>query len=308
MAENTHMRIVILSRNGQLYSTRSILNAARRRNHFVRVVDHMLCDLVIDNDENKVIYEGTAISGYDAVIPRIGFTVTPYGAAVVRQFESMGVFTTLRAEALIRSRDKLSCLQLLSSKGIPVPKSLISNDQYHMLQMANQLGEFPIVMKLLSGTHGLGVVKANDYNDLETISDAFYALRQQVLIQEFISESAGQDVRALVVDGKVVAAMLRQAQPGEFRSNLHRGGSSQEIKLSKEEHDIALKAANILGLKVAGVDMLRSDRGPLIIEVNASPGLEGIETTTGVDISKRIIEFVERKSARIKNGKRRNNH
>lgn len=292
------MRIIILSRNGELYSTRSLYNACRRRNHFVRIIDHMQCDLVIDNQGNQVLYEGRTLEGFDAIIPRIGHTVTVYGAGVVRQFESMGVFTTLRSEALLRTRDKLSCLQLLSARGIPVPTSLISNNQYNLMRMSDLLESFPKILKLVAGTHGLGVLKADDAASLEHISGAFYALKHNILLQEFIAESSGQDVRALVVDGKVVASMLRSAQEGDFRSNLHRGGTSQKIELSPDENEIALTAAQIMGLKVAGVDMLRSHRGPLVLEVNASPGLEGIENTTRVDIAKTILKFIEKKAIR----------
>lgn len=288
------MRILILSRNGGLYSTRSLYNAARRRNHFVRVVDHMNCDLMIQNERNIIFVHGQALRGYDVIIPRIGNTVTSYGASVIRQFESMGVATVLRADSLIKARDKLSCMQILSHHGIPVPKTLLVNNysQFHLLH--HKIESFPKIIKLKSGTHGLGVIKADDAKSMESMMEAFYGLKQKVLIQEFIEESKGEDIRIFVVGREVVASMKRSAQEGEFRSNLHRGGTSSVAEITEEERTVALEAVKILGLHVAGVDMLRSKKGPLVLEVNASPGLEGIENTTKVDIAKKIIQFAER--------------
>lgn len=292
------MRIIILSRNGELYSTRSLYNAVRRKNHFVRVIDHMNCDLKLSNDENCVFFEGHSLKGYDAIIPRIGYTVTHYGAAVIRQFESMGVFTTLRAQALLNARDKLSCLQLLSARGIKVPASIASNSAYGLLQLASELKDFPKILKVLSGTHGSGVIKIDQRDVLETMVETFIGIRQRILLQDFIREASGEDLRVLVVDGRVVASMIRKAPPGEFRSNLHRGGIGVKAELTSEEEEIAIESARIMGLKVAGVDMLRSHEGPLVLEVNASPGLEGIETITQVDVASKIIEFIERKYKR----------
>ena len=288
------MRIVILSRNGGLYSTRSLYNAARRRNHFVRVVDHMHCDLALENSRNSIYVYGQPLRGFDVIIPRIGHTVTGHGSAVIRQFESMGVATVLPSEALLRTRDKLSCMQVLSQNGIPIPQTILVNNYNQISWMHQKIKEFPKILKLKSGTHGLGVMKADDQKMLESMMEAFYGLKQKVLLQEFIKESAGQDVRVFVVGGEVVAAMVRSAKEGEFRSNLHRGGNAVVAHISEEERRVALKAAEVLNLHVAGVDLLRSNRGPLILEVNASPGLEGIETTTKVDIAKKIIQFAER--------------
>ena len=288
------MRIVILSRNGGLYSTRSLYNAARRRNHFVRVVDHMHCDLALDNDRNNIYVYGQPLQGYDVIIPRIGHTVTSHGAAVIRQFESMGVATVLPSESLLRTRDKLSSMQVLSQHGIPIPNTIMINNYSQVKWMHKKIEHFPKILKLKSGTHGLGVMKADNEKMLESMMEAFYGLKQKVLLQEFIKESAGQDVRVFVVGGEVVAAMVRNAKEGEFRSNLHRGGNAVIANISEEERQVALAAARVLNLHVAGVDLLRSNRGPLILEVNASPGLEGIETTTKVDIAKKIIQFAER--------------
>ncbi len=288
------MRLLILSRNGGLYSTRSLYLAARRRNHFVRVIDHMLCDIVIENDHHNVFYEGQAMDGYDAIIPRIGHTVTKQGAAVVLQFETIGLSTSLSSEALLRTRDKMTCLQILSSKGIPIPKTIQVNNFIDVQFMHRKIDFFPKILKLQSGTHGAGVLKVDDEKTLESLIETFGNLRQRAIIQEYVKESSGQDIRAFVVDGEVVASMLRTAQKGEFRSNLHRGGKGQSVMLSDRERQIAIDASRFLGLKVAGVDMLRSNRGPLVIEVNASPGLEGIETYTQVDVAKKIIQYVER--------------
>ncbi len=290
------MRILILSRNGELYSTRSLYNAARRRKHFVRVVDHMHCDLIIDDNRNVVYLHGQPLRGYDVIIPRIGNTVTFHGSAVIRHFESMGVASVLSADALLKTRDKLSCMQILTEKGIPVPKTIIVNNynQYHILHQ--RIPTFPKIVKLQSGTHGIGVVKVDDLKSLETWMETFHGLRQKVMMQEFIEEANGADIRIFVVGGEVVASMKRAAKEGEFRSNLHRGGSSSIAEISDEERRVALESVKVLGLHVAGVDLLRSRKGPLILEVNASPGLEGIETTTRVDIAKKIVQFAERKA------------
>jgi len=288
------MRVLILSRNGGLYSTRSLYNAARRRNHFVRVVDHMHCDILIHNERNTIYVHGQPLRGYDVVIPRIGNTVTQHGAAVIRQFESMGVATVLSAEALTRTRDKLCCLQILSHQGIPVPKTLMLNNAHQINLLHDKIEGFPKIIKLKSGTHGAGVLKADDFNTMQSMLDAFYGLKQKVLLQEFIKEAKGEDLRVFVVGQEVVGAMKRSAKEGDFRSNLHRGGTSVNIDISDEERVVALEAVKTLGIHVAGVDLLRSKNGPLVLEVNASPGLEGIETTTKVDIAKKIIQFAER--------------
>lgn len=288
------MNIGILSRNASLYSTQSLIRAARSNNHEVVVLDHMRCDIVTESGNPMIYYNGIKIDDLDAVIPRIGTSATSYGAAVIRQFEAMGTYTTLGSEPLLRARDKLSCLQILSSKGIGVPKTIVSNSFYSTEDLMDELGGFPVIIKLINGTHGIGVILAEQKKTAQSILEAFYKGKQKVMLQEFIREAKGADVRVLIVDDEIVGVMKRQARPGEFRSNLHRGGTSTVIKISDHEAMIAKKAAKAMGLKVAGVDMLQSERGPLILEVNASPGLEGIETTTGVDIAGKIIRLVER--------------
>ena len=288
------MNIIILSRNPALYSTDSLMRAARKRHHYVRVLDHMQCDIHIQSGQPKILYKGQEINNVDAIIPRIGSSATTYGAAVIRQFESMGVFSTLRSEPLQRARDKLSCLQILAANGIGVPKSLVSNNYFSIQSMVEHVGSLPAIIKLINGTHGLGVILAETKSNAESIMEAFYKSKQKVMIQEYIKEAKGADIRVFIVDGEIVGVMKRQAKAGEFRSNLHRGATSTVVSLSGMEADIAVKCAKILGLQVAGVDMLQSSRGPLILEVNASPGLEGIETTTGKDIAGKIISFVEK--------------
>jgi len=288
------MNIVILSRNPALYSTQSLIYAARKRGHFVRVIDHMKCDLVMEASNLAVNYEGERIRDVDAIIPRIGSSATSYGAAVIRQFELLGVYTATNTEALLRSRDKRSAMQYLAAKNIPIPKSVITNDIFSVKKVVEEFNSIPLIVKLLDSTQGLGVILAETKASAESILEAFIKLKQKVILQEYIAESKGADVRVFVVDNKVVAKMVRQAQPGEFRSNLHRGASAMVARLSPEEERIALDASKELGLKVAGVDLLRSKRGPLILEVNASPGLEGIEGTTGIDIAGKIIEMIQR--------------
>ncbi len=288
------MNIVILSRNPNLYSTQSLVNACRKRNHHVRVLDHSLCDLVIDHGVPAIHYLGQRIHNVDAVIPRIGSSVTQYGAMVIRQFQLMKVFTTLKADALLRARDKISCMQILAANHIRIPKSTMSNNIYSIKDMINEVSPMPIVIKMVNGTHGMGVILAEKASTAESIIEAFSRTKQKVFLQKYIEEAGGADVRVFIVNNEIVGVMKRQAKEGEFRSNLHRGGTAEVIRLTEEEKNIARKAARVLGLKVAGVDMLQTSRGPLILEVNASPGLEGIETTTGNDIASKIITFVER--------------
>lgn len=287
------MNIGILSRNASLYSTQSIIKAARKNNHEVVVLDHMRCDIISESGRPCIYYNGIEIDDLDAIIPRIGTSATTYGAAVIRQFEAMGTYSTLGSEPLLRARDKLSCLQILSAHDIGIPKTLVSNSFYATEDLMDELGGFPLIIKLINGTHGIGVILAENKKTATSILEAFYKGRQKVMLQEFIREANGADVRVFIVDNEIVGVMKRQAKPGEFRSNLHRGGSSSIITLTDTEKRIAKKAASVMGLKVAGVDMLQSSRGPLILEVNASPGLEGIETTTGKDIAGRIIRLVE---------------
>lgn len=288
------LKIVVLSRNPNLYSTSRIVEAGKKRGHEVQVVDHSKCDIIIEKKNPHIFYKGKEIRDVDAVIPRIGASVTFYGTSVVRQFEMMKVFTAIESQALVRSRDKLRSLQILSRAGLGMPKTAFTNYSKDTAQVLKQVGGAPVVIKLLEGTQGVGVVLAESRKAAESILEAFNGLQARVIVQEFIKEAGGADIRAFVVDGVVVGAMKRQAKEGEFRSNLHRGGSAEIIELSDEEENAALKAAKALGLGIAGVDMLQSDRGPLIMEVNNSPGLEGIETATGKDIAKTIIRYVER--------------
>jgi len=288
------MRILILSRSPILYSTHSLVMAARRRGHAVRVVDHLQCDLTILSGKLGIRFQGEFIGRPDAVIPRIGSSVTSYGAAVVRQFEMMGVFTVVNTEALLRSRDKRTALQYLAAYHLPVPDSVFTAMPDNVDSSLRILGDqYPIVIKMLNSTQGQGVILGESQSASLSVAEAFIRLKEEILLQRFIGESKGKDVRVFIVGGKVVAAMERSAQNGEFRSNLHRGASSHKIRITSEEEEIALRAAHLMGLEVAGVDILRSNNGPLILEVNASPGLEGIEGTTGVDIASQIIKFVE---------------
>lgn len=288
------MNLVVLSRNVKLYSTKRLVEAALKRGHEIRVIDHSKCDLVIEKKKPKVLYRGEEITGVNAVIPRIGASVTFYGTAVVRQFEMMNVFTAVESQALVRSRDKLRSLQILSRAGLGLPKTVFTNYSKDVERTLKEVGGAPVIIKLLEGTQGLGVVLADNKKAAVSVIEAFNGLKARVIVQEFIKESRGEDIRAFVVDGHVVGAMVRTAKEGEFRSNLHRGGSAKVIELTLEEEIAAIKAANAMKLGIAGVDMLRSERGPLIIEVNSSPGLEGIESATGVDIAGQIIKYIEK--------------
>lgn len=288
------MKIVILSANSGLYSTRRLKEAGEERGHEMHVIDHTKCDIVIEKRRPKVLYKGEEIKNVDAIIPRIGASVTFYGTAVVRQFEMMKVFSAIESQALMRSRDKLRSLQLLSRAGVNLPKTAFTNYSKDASRVLDQLGAAPYIIKLLEGTQGVGVVLAETRSAAESVLEAFQGLKARVIVQEFIAEAKGADVRAFVVDGVVVGAMKRQAKEGEFRSNLHRGGSASVIELTEEEENAALKAARVLKLGIAGVDMLQSKNGPMIMEVNSSPGLEGIESATGKDIAKAIIRYIER--------------
>lgn len=288
------MNIIILSRNPNLYSTRKLKEAGEARGHSIRILDHTKCDIVIEKKKPQVFYKGEIITDVDAVIPRIGASVTFYGTAVVRQFEMMKVFSTVESQALIRSRDKLRSLQILSRAGLGLPKTAFTNYSKDVSQIINKVGGAPCVIKLLEGTQGVGVVLAETKSAAESVLEAFQGLQARVIVQEFIKEAGGADIRAFVVDGVVVGAMKRQGKEGEFRSNLHRGGSASIIELTEDEENAALKAAKSLGLGIAGVDMLQSKSGPMIMEVNSSPGLEGIEAATGKDIARTIIRYIER--------------
>ncbi|MBI2270467.1 MAG: 30S ribosomal protein S6--L-glutamate ligase [Bacteroidetes bacterium] len=288
------MKLVILSRNPKLYSTKRLVEAGEQHGHEVLVLDHMKCVLVIEQGRPHVFYQGKEVSDVGAVIPRIGASATLYGAAVVRQFEMMKIFSAVESQALTRSRDKLRSLQLLARAGLGMPKTSFAYSSKDLDIIINQVGGAPVVIKLLEGTQGIGVILAETHNVAKSVIEGFLSIDANILVQEFIKEAKGADIRAFIVDGQVVGAMKRQGAEGEFRSNLHRGGKAMLIKLSAEEKSTAIKAAKKLGLGIAGVDMLQSKRGPLIMEVNSSPGLEGIEGATGVDIAGKIIEYVER--------------
>lgn len=284
--------IGILSRNANLYSTRRLVETIESKGHTAKVIDHLKCDIVIEQDKPNIYYKGESLDYIDAVIPRIGASVTFYGAAVVRQFEMMDKITAVHSQALVRSRDKLRSLQIMASAGVGLPKTVFTNYSKEVNKLIDSVGGAPLIVKLLEGTQGYGVVLAPTKKAAQSIIEAFHSMKARVIVQEFISESKGADIRVFVVDGKIVGAMKRQGKEGEFRSNLHQGGSSQLVKLSKKEREAALTAAQSMGLPVAGVDMLQSERGPLILEVNSSPGLEGIEKTTDKDIAGPIIRYV----------------
>ena len=289
------MNIAILSRGPQLYSTQSLLRAGIKRGHQVQIIDHTRCNLFLEKNYAEVLYQGYPLEGFDAIIPRIGTSVTSKGAALISHFEAMGVFTVAGSNALLQARDKLRCLQKLAKFGLDVPKTFFVNDTSDLSTLIEHLGGFPVVMKIVEGTHGVGVILSETFSNAEASIETFLRMKEKILLQEFIAEANGADIRAIVVDGEIVAAMKRQARDGEFRSNLHRGATAELVMLSASEEHAAKKAVRIMGLDFAGVDILRSDRGPLIMEVNASPGLEGIETTTGIDISSKVFDFIERK-------------
>lgn len=293
------MKLAILSRNRNLYSTKRLIEAAEQRGHEVLLLDHMKCVLVIEQGRPHIYYNGKEVTDVNAVIPRIGASATFYGSAVVRQFEMMKIFTAVESQALVRSRDKLRSLQILARAGIGIPKSAFANEPKDIESVIASIGGAPCVVKLLEGTQGIGVILAENDKAAKSVIEAFLKLDANMLVQEFISEAKGADIRVFVVDGQIVGAMKRQAKEGEFRSNLHRGGKASVIQLSPEERATAIKAAKKLGLGIAGVDLLQSSRGPLVMEVNSSPGLEGIEGATGIDIAGKIIEYVERNEFNI---------
>jgi ribosomal protein S6--L-glutamate ligase len=288
------MNIAVLSRNPKLYSTRRLVEAIENRGHKSRVIDHLNCDIIMDDDGPGVYYKGEKLQNIDAIIPRIGASVTFYGTAVVRQFEMMNVFSAVDSLAITRSRDKLRSLQILSRAKVKMPRTAFTNSSKEENNIMKHIGHAPVVIKLLEGTQGLGVVLAETEKGARSIVEAFDSLKTRVILQEFIAEAGGADIRAFIVDGEVVGTMKRQGKEGEFRSNLHRGGSANIIELTDEERQTALKAAKCMGLAVAGVDMLQSKRGAMVLEVNSSPGLEGIEKATSVDVAGKIIEYIER--------------
>jgi ribosomal protein S6--L-glutamate ligase len=288
------MRVVILSRNESLYSTRVLAGAARRRGHDVRVLDTLQFDIRVSTRKPQLFYRGEPVGPVDAVIPRIGASITFFGLAVVRQFEMMGVYCLNESQAIARSRDKLRCLQLLSRHDLGVPPTVYTRQAEHVPACMERVDGPPVVVKLLQGTQGIGVVLAETAQSASSVIEAFHGLEQNILIQKFIREANGADIRALVVGRKVVAAMRRQAVAGEFRSNIHRGGTAKKVRLSADYRRTALAAARVLGLTVAGVDLIESEGGPMVVEVNSSPGLEGIQKTTEVDVAAAIIEHIER--------------
>jgi ribosomal protein S6--L-glutamate ligase len=291
------MKIAILSRKPSLYSTARLKEAGEERGHQMRVIDYLRCYMNITAHRPQVMYQGEPLEGFDAVIPRIGASNTFYGTAVVRQFEMMSVFPSNGSQAITRSRDKLRCLQLLSRKGIGLPITGFAHSTMDIDGLISIVGGTPLVVKLIEGTQGIGVILAETQQAAQAVIEAFRGLHANILVQEYIREAAGADLRCFVVGDKVIAAMKRQAAPGEFRSNLHRGGKAEKIKLTPEERSTATRSAKTMGLNVAGVDILRSNHGPVVMEVNSSPGLEGIEKTTGVDVASRIIEFIEKRGA-----------
>ncbi|RUO80343.1 30S ribosomal protein S6--L-glutamate ligase [Idiomarina tyrosinivorans] len=292
------MRIAILSRNSRLYSTQRLVEAAKERGHEVDVLDPLSCYMNINAREPSIHKKGTELPRYDAVIPRIGASVTFYGTAVLRQFEMMGTYPLNESVAISRSRDKLRSLQLLSRKGIGLPTTGFASQPQDIPDLIEMVGGAPLVIKLLEGTQGIGVVLAETRQAAESVIEAFMGLQSNIMVQEYIKEAGGADIRCLVIGDKVIAAMKRQAKSGEFRSNLHRGGSASLVKLTPAERATAVKAAKTMGLNVAGVDILRSNHGPLVMEVNSSPGLEGIETATEKDVAGQIISFIE-KTAKV---------
>lgn len=287
------MKIAILSTSKHIHSTNRLYETITSRKHECEVINHVRCYVVMEKGKSVVYNDGKPITGIDAVIPRIGASVTFYGAAIVRQFEMLDVFTTVKSIALARSRDKLRSLQLLSKAGIGMPITAFADNPSDIDDLIQKVGGPPLIIKLLEGTHGVGVVLAETKKAAKSVLEAFYGLKATMLVQEYIKESAGTDIRAFVVGGKVVAAMRRRGAEGDFRANLHRGGSAEAITLTKEEEQTAIDAVNTLGLYIAGVDMLPSSRGMLVTEVNPSPGLEGIEKVTKVDVASKIVEFVE---------------
>ncbi|MBD8897416.1 30S ribosomal protein S6--L-glutamate ligase [Rhodanobacter sp. DHG33] len=299
------MKIAILSRNTRLYSTQRLVDAARARGHVVRVLDPLRCYMRIAPGDVAMRYKGKPVRDLDAAIPRIGTQTTFYGTAVLRQLETMGVYTPNSSDAVLRARDKLRSLQMLAAQGIAMPVTVFGDNPDDTEDLLAMLGDPPHVIKLNEGSQGTGVVLAEKRSASQSVIEAFRGMYANFLVQEFIAEAKGCDLRCFVVGGKVVAAMQREASAGDFRANLHRGGSAEPVKLSAEEKRVAVQAAAALELGIAGVDLLRSDRGPLVLEVNASPGLEGIEAVTGVDVAGAIIELLEAQAGEAKRIKRR---
>lgn len=295
------MKIAILSQNANLYSTRRLREAGQEQGHDMRVIDYLRCYMNITSQKPTIVYKGKLLENFDAIIPRIGASRTFYGTAVVRQFEVMDVFSPNESQAISRSRDKLRSMQILAREGVGLPITGFAHATEDIDGLIETVGGAPLVIKLLEGTQGIGVVLAETYQAAKSVIEAFRGLDANILVQEFIQEAGGSDLRCFVVGDQVIAAMKRQGAEGEFRSNLHRGGNAQEIALSPKETDTAVRAAKAMGLKVAGVDLLRSDHGPVVMEVNSSPGLEGIEKATGINVAGKIIEFVAKNAAEADN-------
>ena len=294
------MKLGILTQDPSKYTIRRLVAAGQARGHEVDCIDYSRCFMTITSREPQVLFEGEPLR-FDAIIPRVGAALNFYGTAVVRQFEMAGVVSANGSLAISRARDKLRALQMLAGAGVPLPVTGFTRSPEDIDAAIRFVGGAPLIIKLIEGSQGVGVVLAETDKAAESVIAAFRQLDANILVQEFIEEAGGADLRAFVIDGKVVAAMIRQAAPGEFRSNLHRGGSAEKVKLSPEERSIAVRSAKVLGLRVAGVDILRSNHGPLVMEVNSSPGLEGIETATGKDVAGTIVEFVEDLVRRGKN-------
>lgn len=288
------MKIAILSQDPSLYSTKRLKEAGEMQGHQMRVINYLRCYMNITSHKPTVVYNGKLLENFEAIIPRIAASRTFYGTAVVRQFEVMGVFSANESQAISRARDKLRCLQILAREGIGLPVTGFAHATEDIEGLLDTVGGAPVVIKLLEGTQGIGVVLAETKQAAKSVIEAFRGLEANILVQEYIKEAAGADLRCFVVGGKVIAAMKRQGAEGEFRSNLHRGGKAEQVKLTPEERSTAIRAAKAMGLKVAGVDLLRSNHGPVVMEVNSSPGLEGIEKATGIDVAGKIIDFVIR--------------
>jgi ribosomal protein S6--L-glutamate ligase len=288
------MKIALLCRSPQLYSHQRIIEAARARGHEIDTVNHLRCTIDIASHRPKIHYQGKVLPKPDAVIPRIGASVTFFGAAVVRQFEMMRVYCLNESVAISRSRDKLRSLQLLSRKGIGLPVTVFAHKTSNAEDIVKLAGGAPVVIKLLEGTQGIGVVLGETPKAAASIIEAFGGVNTNILVQEYVAEAKGEDIRCIVVGDKVVASMMRRGREGDFRSNLHRGGSAKAIRVTPQERSTAISAAKVMGLNVCGVDMLRSNHGPVVMEVNSSPGLEGVEAATGVDVAGKIIEFIEK--------------
>ncbi|HXH32098.1 MAG TPA: 30S ribosomal protein S6--L-glutamate ligase [Bacteriovoracaceae bacterium] len=292
------MKIGILSRNPKIYSTDRLVKAAQTRGHEVRVINPVRCYMNITSAKPTVQYMERTLSDFNVIIPRIGASITYYGCAILRQFEMMGVYSLNESTSITRSRDKLRCLQILSRSGIGLPITSYAHSTQMSEKLVQMVGGAPCVIKLIEGTQGKGVILAETRQAAESIIDGFRQMKAHFIVQEFIKESNGSDIRAFVIGDKVVASMIRKAKDGEFRSNLHRGGTAMQVKITAEESTAAINAAKALGLNVAGVDLLRSARGPLVLEVNSSPGLQGIEASTGLDIADLIIEYIEKNIGR----------